>query len=429
MVQVAARIPQMMQNAFAMLRNGRPGPIVIEVPEDLFGEEVDGALLDTYKPQRRSRPVADSGEIRELADLLLNAKHPLIVAGQGILQGDACAELKCLAELTQTPVMTTQNAKSALPDAHPLALGCGGNSRSSTVNHFLGKADVVVGLGTSFTHSNYTTPIPIAGKIFAQLTNWDGDISKDYPIDVGVIGDAKTSLQALNDEVRSRLNGKTPDGRENVAAEVAAEHQQFMAKWLPLLTSDEKPISPYRVIWDLMHSLDRSKCVVTHDAGSPRDQTTVFWQTTVPYSYMGWGKTTQLGTGLGLAHGAKLAKPDCQVANIMGDASIGMVGMDFETGVRCQIGTLTVVLKNGVMGGYSEYHPTASKHHHIEVLGGDYADLAKSLGGYGERVEEPGQIKSAIGRALAENAKGVPALLECITSEESRIPRDLPPGL
>jgi len=178
-----------------------------------------------------------------------------------------------------------------------------------------------------------------------------------------------------------------------------------------------------------MGSVDRSKTIVTHDAGSPRDQTTAFWETTVPYSYMGWGKTTQLGTGLGLAHGAKLAKPNWNSINIMGDASIGMVGMDFETGVRCGLGTLTVVLKNSVMGGYSKYHPNASESHQIEVLGGDYADLAKSLGGHGERVEEPAGLKDAIARALAQNAKGVPALLECITSEESRIPYDLPKGL
>ena len=429
MVQVAERIPQMMQNAFAQLRNGRPGPIVIEVPEDIFAEEVSDELLDLYKPQRRSRPVADAAELAELADLLLNSSNPVIVAGQGILNADACDELRELAERAQVPVMTTQGAKSALPDAHPLCLGCGGNSRSSALNHFLGKADAVIGLGTSFTHSNYITPIPTRGRTFAQLTNWEGDISKDYPIDVGIIGDAKSSLSALNQLLAERLGEAPPEGRHNVAAEVTSEKQKFMEQWLPLLTSDEKPISPYRVIWDLMHSLDRGRSVVTHDAGSPRDQTTVFFETTVPRSYMGWGKTTQLGTGLGLAHGAKLAKPDHQVVNIMGDASIGMVGMDFETGVRCGIGTLTVVLKNSVMGGYSDYHPVASEKHQIEVLGGDYADLARSLGGHGERVEEPGAVKDALSRALEATAKGTPALVECITSEEHRIPLELPDGL
>ena len=429
MVQVAERIPQMMQNAFAMLCNGRPGPVVIEVPEDIFSEEVDDALLDDYKPQRRSRAVADPDQVRELVEVVLNAKSPVIVAGQGIMSGDACEELKIFAELTQTPVMSTQGAKSCLPENHPLALGCGGHSRPTTVNYFLEKADLVVGLGTSFTHSNYITPIPTRGKTFAQLTNWEGDISKDYPVDIGLIGDSKATIAAMNAEVKSRLGKQHPAGREGVVEELAAQKGKFLDKWLPLLTSDETPINPYRVIWDLMHSVDRNKTVLTHDAGSPRDQTTAFWETTVPFSYMGWGKTTQLGTGLGLAHGAKLARPDWHSINIMGDASIGMVGMDFETGVRCQLGTLTVVLKNSVMGGYSKHHPNASQSHQIEALGGNYADLAKSLGGYGERVEQPGDIKPAIERALAQTSKGVPALLECITSEESRMPYDLPSGL
>lgn len=429
MVHLAERIPQMMQNAFAMLRNGRPGPVVLEVPDDIFVEEVDPALLSTYRPQRRSRPVADRQEVGELIDLIMGAKHPVIVAGQGILQADASRELQALAELLQVPVMSTLNGKSCMPEVHPLALGCGGKSRTRQINHFLGKADVIVGLGTSFTRSLYITPIPTKGRTFAQLTNWEGDLSKDYPIDIGIVGDAKATLGLMIEEVKARLQGAGPEGREGVVEEIAAEKKAFMDQWLPLLTSEDKPINPYRVIWDLMHCVDRSKTVLTHDAGSPRDQVTAMWETTVPYSYMGWGKTTQLGTGLGLAHGAKLAKPDWNAINIMGDSAIGMVGMDFETGVRCKIGTLTIVLKNSIMGGYTKEHPKACELFNIDELGGDYVELARSFGGHGERVTEPGELKAAIGRCLARNAEGVPALLECITAEENRVATALPPGL
>ena len=429
MVHRADRIPQMMQNAFAMLRNGRPGPVVLEIPEDVFATEVDPTLADQYKRQRRSSPVADPGEVGELVDALLGASCPVIVAGQGILQGDACDELRRLAELSQTPVWSTQNAKSCFPEDHRLALGCGGNSRPDPINHFLDKADVVVGLGTSFTRSSYITPIPTRGKRLVQLTNWEGDISKDYPTELGVIGDAKATLAAMNAEIVSRLGDNGRTDRAAVAEEVAAERAKYLAQWMPLLTSEEQPINPFRVIWDLMHSVDRTKTVVTHDAGSPRDQMTAFWEAVVPYSYVGWGKTTQLGMGMGIAQGAKLAKPDWTVINVMGDAAIGMVGMEFETAVRNRIGVLTVVLKNSVMGGYSHHHPTASARYQIEALGGNYADLAKALGGYGERVEKPADLKPAFKRGLAQAADGVPALLECITAEESRCPRNLPETL
>ena len=429
MVHQVERIPQMMQNAFAMLRNGRPGPVVLEIPEDIFGAAVDPRLADGYRVQRRSSPVADPGDVAELVDALLGASHPVIVAGQGILYAHACDALRSLAELTQTPVMSTQNAKSCFPENHPLALGCAGNSRPDPVNHFLDKADLILGLGTSFTRSPYITPFPTRGKRFVQLTNWEGDISKDYPTELGVIGDANRTLVAMHAEIVNRVGESGRGGREAIAKEIAHEKQKFLAQWMPLLTSDERPINPYRVIWDLMRSVDRTKTVITHDAGSPRDQMTAFWEAIVPHSYIGWGKTTQLGMGMGLAHGAKLARPDCTAVNVMGDAAIGMVGMEFETAVRNRIGTLTVVLKNSVMGGYSKHHPNASQAFQIEVLGGDYADLAKALGGYGERVEDPADLESAIARGLAQTANGVPALLECITSEEARIPRNLPASL
>ena len=191
MVLVAERIPQMMQNAFAMLKNGRPGPVTLEVPIDIFTEQVDPALLDSYKPQRRSTPHADPADIAAMADALLAAKNPVIIAGQGILYAEASDELLALAELTDTPVISTLNGKSCFPENHPLSVGCAGGARPDGVNRALERADVYIGLGTSFTTSDYITPFPKAGRKFVQLTNWEGDISKAYPIDLGVIGDAK----------------------------------------------------------------------------------------------------------------------------------------------------------------------------------------------------------------------------------------------
>jgi thiamine pyrophosphate-dependent acetolactate synthase large subunit-like protein len=428
MVYQAGRIPQMMQNAFAMLRNGRPGPVTLEVPIDIFTEEVDPALLDTYKVQRRSAPCASAAEVAQMADTLLAARNPVIIAGQGILYAQAWDELLELVELTDTPVISTLNGKSCFPENHPLSIGCAGGARPDGVNRFLEAADVYIGLGTSFTSSSYITPFPVRGRRFVQLTNWEGDISKDYPIDLGVIGDAKSSIAALVAAVRDRTGGKGVR-RPDVVKRAEAQKKAFLDKWMPMLTSDEEPISPYRVVWDLMHTVDRTRTVLTHDAGSPRDQITPFYEAIVPHGYMGWGKTTQLGMGLGLMQGAKLARPDWNCVNIMGDAAIGMVGMDFETAVRCGLGTLTIVLKNSIMSGYPEYHPNAAKKYQIEKLGGDYTAMAKAFGGHGERVDRVREIAPAIERALEQNARGIPALLEIITKEERRMAKDLPDGV
>ena len=232
-------------------------------------------------------------------------------------------------------------------------------------------------------------------------------------------------------EAAARLDagGERRAGADAVADEIAAWWRDFMAPWRPLLASGERPVNPYWVIADVMATVDRRRTVVTHDAGSPRDQATAFYRAIVPHGYMGWGKTTQLGLGLGLMQGAKLARPDWDCIDIMGDAAIGMVGMDLETGVRNAIGTTTVVLKNAVMGGYVHHHPTAAAEYRIHELGGDYADLARALGAHGERVRDPAAFVPALRRALACNREGQPALIEVIAAEEARMAKDLPRGL
>jgi thiamine pyrophosphate-dependent acetolactate synthase large subunit-like protein len=205
--------------------------------------------------------------------------------------------------------------------------------------------------------------------------------------------------------------------------EVKQVRGEWMEEWLPLLTSDETPINPYRIMWDVMNTMDRTQTIVTHDSGHPRDQLIPFYEAIVPHGYIGWGNSSQLGYGLGIAMGAKLAAPEKTVINFMGDASIGMAGMDIETGARHGIGTLTVVLNNHVLSGYSVNYPTAAAKFGFTNLFGHYADMATSLGAYGERVESPNEIAPALGRARARMAQGQPALLEFMTKEENRLSR------
>ena len=129
-----------------------------------------------------------------------------------------------------------------------------------------------------------------------------------------------------------------------MAREIAEVREPWLAKWLPKLTHDGAPLSPYRVLWDLQHTVDIANTIITHDAGSPRDQLSPFWRAVTPLSYLGWGKSTQLGYGLGLAMGAKLARPDKLCINVWGDAAIGFTGMDFETAARERIPILSILL-------------------------------------------------------------------------------------
>jgi len=420
-VNDVARIPQLMQHAFAMLRSGRGGPVLLEFPADVVRSEVPGGEFD-YVAQRRSRPRGDPHDVREAVEALLAAKSPVLFAGQGILYAEAWDELKALAELLQIPVMTSLNGKSAFPENHPLALGtANGFSRGRTIEHFLEKADLVFGIGTSFTMSKFITPIP-TGKTFAQVTLDETDVSKDYPTSYGVIGDAKDVLAQMVAEVKKRLGKGGRRGEDKVAREVKAVKDAFLKEWMPNLTSNEEPINPYRVIWELMHTVDPARTVITHDSGSPRDQLIPFYEATVPHGYVGCGKSTPLGSSLGLIMGAKLARPDWLAVNLMGDAAFGMVGMDLETAVRNKIATLTVLMNNGCMGGYVKKQPIASERYAINRLSGNYSKVADGLGAYTERVERVDEVKPALQRAIAQTEMGRAALLEIMTAENPDLP-------
>jgi acetolactate synthase-1/2/3 large subunit len=311
--------------------------------------------------------------------------------------------------------MTTLEGKSAFPEDHPLALGSGSSVMSRPVYHFLKDADVVFGIGCSFTKHGMATNIP-AGKTIIHATNDERDLNKNYAADHPILGDAKLVLRQMIDAVKDLRGTKPHDGA--VASEIERVRAAWLAEWMPKLTSEEVPLSPYRVIWDFMHTVDPRDAIVTHDSGSPREQMTPFYRATAPRSYIGWGKSHALGTGLGLIIGAKLAAPDKFCVNFMGDAAFGMTGLDFETAVRCGIPTTTIVLNNSSMA--IERHALVVSHDRYRTrdIGGSYADLARAMGGHAERVEKPAEIRPAIERARKLNADGHAVLLEFITSEE-----------
>ena len=416
MVNFGHRVPQAMQRAFTLLRSGKPGPVMLEMPTDVLEEELPDDAFQ-YIPTKTHRSLGDPHDVRAAVRILLSAHAPVLIAGQGIFFAEACAELIEFAELVQAPVLTTLNAKSAFPENHPLALGTGGRSRPWAVDHFLTKADVVFGIGTSLTRSTYSVEVP-PSKTIVQITNCEDDLNKDYAITQGVLGDAKLVLRQMIDEVKHQLGPNAKRDGTALAAEIRAMHAAFLKDWLPRLTSNDAPISPYRVIWDLMHTVDRRRTIMTHDSGNPRDQMVPFYQALIPHGYIGWGKTTQLGTGLGLTMGAKLAKPDHLCVNFMGDAAFGMVGLDFETAVRMKIPILTVVINNSTMGGYQKFLPVSTEKFGTRHLSGNFSKVADGLGGYTERVECPDDIVPALRRSIAEVEAGRPTLLEIITREE-----------
>jgi len=417
----ASRVSEIMRRSYTQLRAGHLGPVVIELPMGVANAEIDDASFK-YEPVKRIRSGGDPADVKEVIKMLLAAKSPVIRAGQGVLYAKAWDELKEFAELMAIPVYTTMNGKSAFMENHPLSLGCGARTNTKQSMHFLKKADIVFAVGSSCTNETFTSTIP-SDKVIIQTVNDERDINKSYAVKQAIIGDAKIVLTQLIEEAKKQLGSAGKKDSSAIVKEIKALNDEFVKEWAPRLNSNETPINPYRVISDMQKALDMNNTIVTHDSGNPRDQMVPMWKVVIPGGYIGWGKSTTLGQGMGLAMGAKLANPGRTCVWVGGDAAIGMVGMDFEVAARENIPILAIVLNNGVLGHYSAMFPVASPKYGLNILSGNYSKVAEGLGaGFTANVTKPEEIIPTIKAAVKSMESGKPSLINIVTSEDPVFP-------
>ena len=411
-VPSAERIPEVFRRAFTVARSGRPGPVIIEIPQDISMAEAD---LPPYQKTRRVRFGPDPDDVDKLIELMQQAKRPLFYAGRGALWSGATQRLIKVAEAYAIPVMATLPAKGAMPEDHPLCLGLGGYPRAvystGQSRKFAEDADLVIALGCSFRQHATSSwlPKPAQTKL-VQVDVDPAELHKNYAADLVILADIELFLRALFEQSRSVLSS----WRKGMAGDIAAEIRELKTKWMdswnPRLTSDEIPMNPYRVCWDVTHQLDRRKTILLHDAGVTRAYVSHHYEALNPLGFIGFGGTSAMGWSTPAALGAKLGNPDKTVVNFTGDGSFGMTGMEIETAARNDIRTLTIILNNESLGASRETLHDRFKGHEIGIaLRGDYAGVARALGAFGERVEKPADLQPALARALAHEG---PAVLE-----------------
>ena len=411
-------IPSIMRRAFTALRSGSPGPVVLEMPQDVLMTEVpDGSLLyEPVGPGRKAAPAAD--EVAKAADLLVNAKNPVLNLGGGVLSAEAWDEAKELAELLSMPVATTLVAKGVFPEDHPLSMGMGCYPRSRYASgaslHMNRKADVVLAVGNSYRLPNGTDGRPIPESVSLIHVNADEhDLNKQYQADVPILADAKLALRAILDAVKERIGPGKGGLKEEVVAEIKQAKDKDLGAWEPVFNDTSTPTNGYRVVQELAKIIDPDKTIALHDAGGSRGYMSPFWNATKPRSYLGMGGMAAMGWSLGGAIGAKLGRPDDLVVHLLGDASFGMVGMELETAVRMGLPTLTIVVNNeGTGGGLMGMESPTGPPPDMAKLTGNWSKVAEGLGAYSERVEDPEDVGPALKRAIAATESGQAALVE-----------------
>jgi acetolactate synthase-1/2/3 large subunit len=404
--------PQFLRRAFTLMRSGRPGPVFLSVPRGMGEYDED---TRPYIPVKGWRSAPDPSDVTNAANILRNAKKPLIFVGEGVLYANATQELIELAELAQVPVVTTIKGKSAFPETHALSIG----ARGGPASKFIEECDVLIAVGASLSPGRFSHGVPnAAGKQIVQIVVDEWDLNKMSPTDHAVVGDAKLSLAAINDDLRAN-----PDHQHDpfLLTDVAAAKAAFDAEYGAHLTSTETPINPYRVYGGLQNVLDPQNSFVTHESGNTRDQLTTTYKTTIPRGFLGWGNVSTLGFSFGAVIAAKLAFPDRQCIAVSGDAGIGYMLGNLEVAVRYKLGITVIHIANNGFSGYGPgFWGAGHDPYTHEITDTNQINMARTaaeLGYYSERVDDPAEVESALERALAQNAKGKPAYLEFIASQ------------
>ncbi len=403
------RTPEFLRRAFTMLRSGRPGPVVLGIPDAAATYD---ETVDPYRSPKGWRSLPDPEDIHIAVDELSRAKNPLLFVGEGVLYSNATDELKSFAEKANLPVVTSLKAKGAFPENHPLSVGV----RGDHVLKFMNDADVVLAIGASISPGRFGHGIPDAvNKKIIQCNIDEFDVNRMYPTHHAVIGDAKVTLTSLT----AAIDGNS--GRADVTPTVKSIKDEAMAQYRKVMESDTKPINPYRVYGDLMKVLDRNNSFVTHESGNTRDQLSTAYETLIPRGFLGWGNVSSLGYSFPAVVGAKLAHPDRQCVAVIGDAALSYMLGNLEVLTRLELGITIVHINNG---GFSGYGPGFWGEGHdpytFDVSGSDVINMTAAIENIGwqtERVTEPGEISAALERAFAANRSNKPAYIEVIASQ------------
>jgi acetolactate synthase I/II/III large subunit len=418
-----------LHQAFNTMLEGRRGPVLIEVAQDLQAELGEWAPPEPRKCRASGRPSGSRADIARAAQILASAQRPVLLAGGGVIQADATDPFVQIAEHLGAPVTTTFNGKSAIREDHELFAWPCGDTGSISGNEMTKKADVILAVGCRFSDrvtSSYRPGITFNIGTTTQLVQIDIDgfeIGKNYPVEVGIVGDAKPVLEDLLAELQQAA---TP--RDYRATEYFAELQDLKRQWAdhlrPMQTTDHRPMTLSRAMVEVRKALPRSGVVVT-DSSSPQAHTMNEFPVFEPKTHITDGCMQGIGFGVPAAFGAQLGAPDRPVLAIVGDGSFLMTGTEVATAVMLGLPTVVLVFNNGAWGAIANLQEslfgkgrelnTKFRKPSGERYYAGIAEVARGLGAYAERVEDPAELAAAIERGLA--AEG-PAVIEAITDAE-----------
>ena len=429
-VDDAKFLPEIMHRALNIAQTGRPGAVLLDIPMDVFSQKISAAPVTRSRRPNFPRSMGDAQGVAEAARLLSSAVNPVIFAGNGVALSGAFAELQALAERLGAPVATTLVGKGVFPETHPLSLGTTGIWGSRVANESARNADVILAVGTAFGEADCSSWRPehtfnIPGTTLIQIDIDPQEIGKSYPVDIGILGDAKATLAQL---AAALMDTPRPSAAAQAQAAVTATRK---AAWREELKDtqlvDTKPIHPARLLMELSKAAPADAVFVT-DVGWNKNGAGQQLEIASPAGFITSGGMATMGYSPGAAIGAKLGAPDRKVLGLVGDGGLMSVLGALTTAVELDIPVLWVLFNNFCYSTirtvgttyFDNSYGTEFRTPDGELYNPDFQMLAKSFGIESALIEEPDDLEAGIKAALA---KDVPFLLEVRTRGDVPMPR------
>ncbi len=413
-VECPELFPEIIEKAFQLAESGQPGPVLVDVPMDVFSKEIDVALFERVKHHTRTlhKPSIDQETAVEIVQRLATAKNPVLYVGGGIVLANAAEELKAFVDHLDIPVAYSLMGKGALPDDHPLTLGMSGFWGTQYINDSCRKADYVLALGTRFKEADcsswypqYTFSIPPTKLIHIDIE--PAEIGRNYPVEIGIMADLKQALSVLTHVAKELY----PEGihKKALRQEIAAYREEFRKRNVEMEQSDAFPMMPERILSELREVLPRD-AIITTDVGWNKNGMGQQFPIYTPGSALIPGGYATMGFGAPAAIGAKIACPDKVVLALVGDGGFGQNPAMLATAFHENAAVVWVIMNNnafGTIAGLEKAH-YGTTYGTVFMKDGkstspDYAAIARAYGVEGITIESAAQFKPALEQAIQAN--------------------------
>jgi acetolactate synthase-1/2/3 large subunit len=406
-VESARDLPRVIERAFHLAQAGRPGPVLVDVPMDVFSSSLP---IDAFNkvPAEIARPSIDDATAQRIVALLAAAERPVLYAGGGVLSARASAELAALAEALELPIAHSLMGKGVVREDHPLLLGMSGFWGTPIANEKCRTADVILAVGTRFAEANssswdprFTFNIPPTRLVHIDVD--ESEIGRNFPTELGVVADAKHALAAL----ARAAAGVTPRSRGSLRLEIARGRRAFASNWADHYRSSQYPMRPERILSELRQAVPADGFIVT-DVGWNKNGVGQQFPITVPGTFITPSGLATMGFGPAAALGVKLAQPDRAVVALVGDGAFGSNPSVVATAMEAGLGVIWLVMDNaafGTIAGLTNMHYGWEFGCLFEADGvryrTDFSQIARGYGADGVVIRSADELGPALSAALA----------------------------